>query len=451
MISRARAIVLGLLATAVVAVGLLIVTSGGEPTGQQLRLRFEATMGLIPGAEVRAGGVKVGKVEEVTLDDDDTPVVTVRMDDDYVVHEGATASVRMLSQAGQLNRFVEMTSGTGRPLRDGTELGLGRTDQPVELDDALGTLTPEVRANVRRVAASLDRGLAGHGGDLSQTLEHSDEALRQTTALVADLAADGPALRRLLRESDALVTRLAQDPQTLQAVSDRLASTLSVTARRQRELAATVDGLPEGLRGTRQALSELNEATPRVRRLAVSAGPAAREIRKQAPTIRRLLQVAPTTLSSVQDLTETAPAQLEALRPMLRDAAPVLAKLPPTLKQFAPLLDNMRARLPDAVGWLPLLGDALSNYDVNGHAWRLMFVATPPPNTPLKADETGAGLLERPFDRTPGAVGGQPWRDYRKSFVGDTPWIAPENAKADKEKAAKAKAAQAAAAGEGAK
>ena len=93
----------------------------------------------------------------------------------------------MLSQAGQLNRYVEMTSGSGRVLGDGAVLGLDVTDQPVELDDALSMLTPELRTDVRRISASLDRGLRGHGGDLSASLKHADGALRETNALVANI------------------------------------------------------------------------------------------------------------------------------------------------------------------------------------------------------------------------------------------------------------------------
>lgn len=431
MIARPRVIVPVVLVVAMLAASAVILTSGDGPSGQRIDIRFEATTGLIAGAEVRAGSVKVGRVEQVSLGADDVPVVTVRLEDDYVVHDTATADVRMLSQAGQLNRYVEMTSGTGRPLGDGAVIGLERTDQPVELDDALGTLTPEVRADLQRITASLDRSLQGRGRDLSDAVRHGDRALRETSKLVADLAADGPALKRLLQESNTLVTELAQDPEGLQAVADRTAGTLAVTARRQQELAATVDGLPDGLRGARRALDELNGTTPRLRRLARAAGPAAREIRVQAPTIRQLLEVAPDALAAAQALTETTPPKLQEIRPGLRDSGAVFSRLPRTLKQFAPLLDEMRARAPDAFGWLALLGDSLGNFDVNGHAARFMFIATPAPEQRAPADEVKPGLLDAPFDRVPGSLGGEPWLDFRDSFVGDRPWVAAENAKED--------------------
>lgn len=441
MSAKPRVVVPIVLVVAMLAATAVVLTSDDGPSGQRIDIRFEATTGLIEGAEVRAGSVNVGVVERVTLGRDDIPVVTVRLEDDYVVHETATADVRMLSQAGQLNRYVEMTSGSGRPLGDGAVIGLERTDQPVELDDALGTLTPEMRADLQRITASLDRSLQGRGRDLSASVRHGERALRETSKLVADLAADGPALKRLLRESDTLVTELAQDPEGLQAVADRTAGALAVTARRQQELAATVDGLPDGLRGARRALDELNGITPRLRRLARAAGPAAREIRAQAPTIRQLLEVAPAALAAAQALTENTPAKLEEIRPGLRESGAVFARLPRTLKQFAPVLDEMRARAPDAFGWLALLGDSLGNFDVNGHAARFMFIATPAPEQRAPSDAVKPGLLDPPFDRVPGSLAGEPWYDFETSFVGGRPWVAPENARAD---AAKARARAAA-------
>ncbi|MBJ7330367.1 MAG: MCE family protein [Solirubrobacteraceae bacterium] len=420
--TRPRVIVPGLLAIVVVILGTILLTSGGGPSGQQVDIAFDSVNGLIKGAPVRAGNVNVGVVEEVDLGAGDVPHAKIVLDEDYVMHEGATASLRMLSQAGQLNRYIDVTSGHGQPLPDGAQLSLNSTDQPVELDDAFSTFDPKTRANIQRLVASLDRGLEGHGTHLAESLEHSDKALRETAALVADVAADAPALRRLVRESSTVVGELSEDPEGLQGVADQLAGTLSVTARRQQELGQTVDGLGPGLRGARRSLDELNSAMPALRSLAKAAGPASRQARLSAPDIRRLLAAAPETLTKAQDLTQTAPAQLEALQPLLKESKPVIQRLPNALKQFAPILDQMRARAPDALGWLPLLGDALGNFDVNGHAARFMFIAEPAPENEADPATNGPGLLARPFDRVPGAANGEPWRDFRKSFVGDKPW-----------------------------
>ncbi len=36
----------------------------------------------------------------------------------------------------------------------------------------------------------------------------------------------------------------------------------------------------------------------------------------------------------------------------------------------------------------------------------------------IDASDPGPGLIERPFFRTPGALEGEPWNNYWKSFLG---------------------------------
>lgn len=431
-----RWIALGLLALSLLAAGAVIVRSDSDESGQWVVVQFESVNGLIEGAPVRSGGVEVGSIEAVTLNADEVPEVTLRLDDGYVVRDGATADLGMLSQAGQLNRYVELSSGNGRPLGNGATIGLAQSDQPVELDDALGTLTPAVRANVREIVAGVDRGLEGRGGDISATLQHSDRALRETSELMADLAADGPALRRLVRASQTLVTDLAQDPDDLQGTANELAGTLAVTAARQQELAETVDGLAPGLRGVRRSLDEFGAAIPDLRRLSRNARPAAREIKLTAPTLVRLLEAAPAGLESLEQLAREAPPRLTAARPLLRDLQPLLVRLPGVLKDFGPVLDAFRARAPDAFGFITLLNDAAANFDVNGHGLRLATIFGFPPAEEASPANNGQGKLPAPFDRVPGANANDPWTDYRESFIGDRPWDwkAPAKRKADARK-----------------
>ena len=77
----------------------------------------------------------------------------------------------------------------------------------------------------------------------------------------------------------------------------------------------------------------------------------------------------------------------------------------------------MRARAPDALGWFPLLGDALANYDENGHGARLMLILNPAPEQEAPSDTPAAGLLAAPFERLPGMLSGEPWRNFRESML----------------------------------
>jgi len=413
------AVVLAL--TLVTAVCVAILTEPRTPGGQRIVARFDAVNGLIAGAPVSLGGVPAGRVESVGLGPGDEPQVVMRLDRGAVLHAGATADLRLQSQVGQLNRYIEVTTGSGAPLRDGAVLQGSQTDQPVEIDDALSTLTPATRQNVRRLATSLDATLRGHGDDLAAAVAHGGAQLDQVSRLASVLADDGPALSILVSSGRKITGALASDPEGLQGTADQLASTLRVTARNQAAVGASVASLEPSLRSARTALDGARAAVPDVRGLLDEAAPAARQARTSAPVLAAALHVAPEALAAAQQLAVQAPAQLTALRPLVKQAKPVVAQLPSALKQFLPVLDQMRARAPDALGWLPMLGDALANYDENGHGARLMLITAPAPDDPVAADEQKPGLLEAPFDRVPGVLAGEPWRDFRSSMLSDQP------------------------------
>ena len=85
-----------------------------------------------------------------------------------------------------------------------------------------------------------------------------------------------------------------------------------------------------------------------------------------------------------------------------------------------PMLDQLRARAPDALGWIPLLGDGTANYAATGHGALVVPFVRPAPQRAIKPPDCAAGWLPRPFDRTPGELACDPWLDYAKSFVGGT-------------------------------
>ena len=81
------------------------------------------------------------------------------------------------------------------------------------------------------------------------------------------------------------------------------------------------------------------------------------------------------------------------------------------------MLDQLRVRFPDLFSFFANWADFTSNYDANGHGARVGIVLPPTPTTVLSPSSDGAGQLAPPYLRTPGAMDGQPWSDYYKSFV----------------------------------
>src|SRR4051794_26548419 len=204
---------------------------------------FDAVPGLVRGADVRMAGVRVGHVTGIHLDHD-RPRVTMSLD--RVLRRGASADLRLASVSGEFNRFVAVSPGAGRRLPSGATLTV--TDQPVEIDDVLGTLDPATRAEARGLMRGLARATSGRGDAVAAALARSAGALRATSGALGRVTADGEALRTLVTATRRASSALAASPGATSGAVEELARTLGDTAAEQRALARGVEGLPAGLR-----------------------------------------------------------------------------------------------------------------------------------------------------------------------------------------------------------
>lgn len=408
----------------VVALALaLVIAIGGASGSYRVHAVFEDVRGMIPGGEVKAGAETVGSVTDVTLGDDGLPLVTMEIDDDLRLNQGAFANIRLASNVGGVNRFIDLEPGDGPELPDGATLGPSQTDQPVDLDIAVSDLDPETREDITAVIAAIDATVKGRGDDLAQGLRHSGAALVETAELLRQVNSDQLALTTLVREARTVVGALAQGPADLGVAADQTAALLGQTARRQSELERTAQALAPGLRGARESLDLLGEGIPRLTDLAVASGPAIREIEPTARVVGPAVDALQPMLVEAKALVADTPAQVRRWKRVLKAIDPVIARLDPLLEGAGPLNDYLRTWGPEAVNFFVLWGDASSNFDAAGNVARLAFHPMTPPRhldqTVGPSDGPVAGLLSKPYIRTPGTSAGadQAWEDYWRSFI----------------------------------
>ncbi len=414
---RARIALLVALGVAGVAVILVAFNSKGT---YEVHAVFDDVRGLIDGGEVKAGGLEVGKVTEIEFTDDGMPEVTMSIDSDFRLRQGAFANLRLASNIGVINRYVDLTQGDGPELSDGATLGPSSTDQPVDLDLAVSTLDPSTRRQVGRLLAELDASTAGRGADIGATVRHSGDALGETADLLADVTADQAALEQLVTQGRTVLAALARSPDDLGQTADRLATTLDAAAARQTELARTADAIGPGLASAHQTVDRLRDVTPDLRELVAVAGPVVAELAPTARALRPALDALGPLTEEARRLAAPLREQLRALRPVIGAAIPVAGRLPDILNLLTPLLDHLRARGPEVINFFTLFGDASSSYDVNGNMIRVsaLLIQRPRHLNEIDASSDAAGLVARPFDRDPGTNEGEPWKRYWRSFIG---------------------------------
>ena len=393
----------------------------------EIKAEFDDVRGLIPGGEVRAGAVPVGEVTSVELGENDVPVVTFTVKDDFQLHEGATADIRLGSNVGAVNRAIELTEGdvTAPELEEGTVLKGEDTDQPVNFDLAVQTLNPATRDDIRQMLIGLDEAIKGRGPDFDRTLETSAQASTEAGLLLRQVNRDGEALRTLIGEGQRVVSALAADPGALGEAAERTALLLATTGNRQAELADSTRAIGPALASGRRLLERLAAATPNLREFVTEARPAVTELRPLARLLPEATDATGPFLEETRALVERGPSDLRNFRPIIRAATPVTQQLLEVSEAgLLPLGQELRVYAPETIAAFQNFGAATGTYDAVGH---ILTTAAGngqlglPPSTQsggeIGPNDCTPGQVELPFVRSPGTLGCDPWTDYEDSFI----------------------------------
>ena len=195
---------------------------------------FANVSGLENGNFVRIGGVEVGKVKNISVQDSSTIRVEFGVDDSVVLTEGSKAVIRFEDLLGK--RYVALEEGAGgvRRLNPGATIPLNRTEPALDLDALIGGLRPLFRA----LDPKQINGLTG--------------------ALIAAFQGQGGTINTVLAEAAALTNTLADRDQLIGQVIINLNTVLGSLGGQSKQLGKTVDSLAElveGLNARKQDIS----------------------------------------------------------------------------------------------------------------------------------------------------------------------------------------------------
>jgi phospholipid/cholesterol/gamma-HCH transport system substrate-binding protein len=319
--------------------------AGGLPFQHPYEIRgvFAGIDQLRQGSDVRIGGIDVGSVARVTAGPHGTAIATLRITDRRVpIHEDATLSIRpRLVLEG--NDYVIVNPGTpGAPLlASGGSIGPGRTDEEVQLDQVLSSLTLPTRqaltGSISNLATALGQGPrspAGAAGARDEAGSHGlrdaarqlDGALNSFTMVLRSAQGKSPRdLSRAVGSSGELTAELATNPAALADLVTSYDRTVGALAAQSHALEATVSGIDVLLQRAPADLSAIDPALPRLASFANDLRPA--------------LRVTPRPLRAFHGLLGqlAALSRPAALPRLLGNLRPVLADLPPLQRQLGAL------------------------------------------------------------------------------------------------------------------
>jgi phospholipid/cholesterol/gamma-HCH transport system substrate-binding protein len=220
---------------------------------------------LKSGDSVRLAGIRIGTVEALSLQPDNTVLVKFNADRDVVLTTGMQAAVRYLNLVG--DRYLELVDGPGstKELASGAQLPVDHTAPALDLDLLLGGLKPVVRGlnphDVNALASALLEVFQGQGptlqslltrtssfsNDVSNKNEAIEKLIDNLNTVVNTLATEGDQFSGAIDRLQRLVAGLSEDRDTIgdaiQALSAGTASVAELLANVRPPLAGTVEQL----------------------------------------------------------------------------------------------------------------------------------------------------------------------------------------------------------------
>ncbi|MEW2015195.1 MlaD family protein [Rhodococcus sp. NPDC076796] len=291
----------GIFMVCAIAVTSLIWTTLGRSVAGETNTYsalFEDASGLQSGDDVRIAGVRVGKVEDVSLDGH-TARTRFVLEQDQTVFENTIVSIKYQNLIGQRYLALDTTGERGRTVDPGTTIGTDRTEPSFDVSALLNGFQP-----------------------LFSVLD-PEQVNSLSESIVATLQGDGVSISSLIVQSTALATEFAEKDEILGLIVTNLGEVLAGLADRGAETTTLIES-------TERLMTDLNAQagplTNTVRTLGDTAGPVAEMVDDLRPSLAGTID----RLADVTDLVNGDGAQLRTS----------IGVLPALLASFSRITEN---------------------------------------------------------------------------------------------------------------
>lgn len=374
-----RRLTVAAIALAIVVVGVILFTGGGS---YEVHATFENASQLVKGDQVKVGGVPVGSVTDLQLDDRARARVTLSIDDGDLtpLHQGSRVEVRSVGLASIAGRYIALSPGPNNRAKigDGGEIPADDAQAEVDLDAILNSLEPRTLGELRTAVRGLGNATAGRARDFNEAMHVLNPALSQTAATTREVVRDQRAFERFLLESADVVGAVASRSSDVERLVPAAGSTLQAIANRTADLDELLRRLPPTLREANTTFVNLRGAIADLRptvRLAHPVAPLLNEtLVRLRPVARRGLEVIPPLRRLIdRPGREDLLGVLRTMPSVAGKAVPAFESAVQTTKDAMPVVEGLRAYGPDLIAGQVegYGGEAAIYYDANGHFTRI--------------------------------------------------------------------------------
>lgn len=204
---------------------------------------FTDASSLKSGDSVRVAGLRIGTVNDVALQPDNTVVVKFDADDDVRLTAGTTVKVRYLNLVG--DRYLELVDepGSAGIQSPGSRIGVDRTAPALDLDLLLGGLKPVIQGlnpqDVNALTGSLIQVLQGQSGDM-------ESLFARASSFTNTLADNGSTVEQLIVNLNEVLNTVAKDGDKFSGAVDHLEKLISGLAADRGPIGDAITALDSG-------------------------------------------------------------------------------------------------------------------------------------------------------------------------------------------------------------
>jgi phospholipid/cholesterol/gamma-HCH transport system substrate-binding protein len=358
----------------------LWVTFGGpipfKPESYRFTADFPEAITLQKEADVRIGGVSVGKVKDVSLAPDsecqkdaatcNTTRATIEIKPQYApISEDSKAILRQKTLLGET--YVELTTGTYQPDQDnntgndqaaastidvgqisgddapqpipeGGHLAQSQVQNQVQIDEIFQGFDPETRQAFQQWMQGAGIAIDGRGLDLNDAFGNLGPFASDASDVLGTLRAQEQSLRTLVHDTGDVFAALTEHDQALAGAIRGSNQTFGALASQSRALADTFQILPTFENESRLTFNRLKSFAEDARPLFHDLKPVARDLSPTLRDVRKLAPEAKTLFENLDPLIKASATGFPSLSSFLRELRPVMDGLDPFLANFNPLL-----------------------------------------------------------------------------------------------------------------
>jgi len=234
-----------------------------KPHGYRFETSFAEATQLAQEADVRISGVNVGRVKKIDLGEGRTNA-TIELDDQYApIPQDSRAILRQKTLLGET--YVELTPGTktAPDIPEGGTLTAAQVAPTVELDEILRAFDKKTREGFQTWQQDLGKGIEGQGAGFSEFLGVLPAFATDTNKVVEVLNSQERATREAIKNTGVVFDALTERGDQLAQWINNSNDLLRTTGRRDDSIRALFRAFPTFIdesNATLRALAAYSEA-----------------------------------------------------------------------------------------------------------------------------------------------------------------------------------------------